>query len=55
MYRYKRIIGDHLRARHREAQKSEALIAVVTTYVPQSSISVTVCIRCFNPSAGAID
>ncbi len=28
MYRYKRIIGDRLRAQHREAQKKEALIAV---------------------------
>ena len=28
MYRYKRIIGDCLRARHHEAQKREALIAV---------------------------
>ena len=28
MYRYKRIIGDRLRAQHREAQKREALIAV---------------------------
>ena len=28
MYRYKRIIGDHLRAQHRESQKTEALIAV---------------------------
>ena len=28
MYRYKRIIGDRLRARHRESQKREALIAV---------------------------
>jgi hypothetical protein len=28
MCRYKCIIGDHLRARHREAQKREALIAV---------------------------
>jgi hypothetical protein len=28
MYRYKRIIGDGLRARHHEAQKREALIAV---------------------------
>jgi len=28
MYRYKRIIGDRLRAQHREAQKTEALIAV---------------------------
>jgi hypothetical protein len=28
MYRYKRIIGDHLRAIHRESQKKEALIAV---------------------------
>ncbi len=28
MYRYKRIIGDRLRAQHRESQKTEALIAV---------------------------
>jgi hypothetical protein len=28
MYRYKRIIGDRLRAQHREAQQKEALIAV---------------------------
>ena len=28
MYRYKRIIGDRLRAQHREAQKREVLIAV---------------------------
>ena len=28
MYRYKRIIGDRLRAQHREAQEKEALIAV---------------------------
>ncbi len=28
MYRYKRIIGDRLRAQHRESQKIEALIAV---------------------------
>ena len=28
MYRYKRIIGDRLRAQHCEAQKREALIAV---------------------------
>ena len=28
MYRYKRIIGDRLRAQHRESQKREALIAV---------------------------
>jgi hypothetical protein len=28
MYRYKRIIGDRLRAQHREAQKKESLIAV---------------------------
>ena len=28
MYRYKRIIGDHLRVKHRESQKKEALIAV---------------------------
>ena len=28
MYRYKRIIGDRLRAKYREAQKREALIAV---------------------------
>jgi hypothetical protein len=28
MYRYKRIIGDHLRAKHRESQKKETLIAV---------------------------
>ena len=28
MYRYKRIIGDRLRAIHCEAQKREALIAV---------------------------
>jgi hypothetical protein len=28
MYRYKRIIGDRLRAKHRESQKKEALIAV---------------------------
>ena len=28
MYRYKRIIGDHLRTQHRESQKREALIAV---------------------------
>ena len=28
MYRYKRTIGDRLRAQHREAQKTEALIAV---------------------------
>ncbi len=28
MYRYKRIIGDRLRAQHRDAQKTEALIAV---------------------------
>ena len=28
MYRYKRIIGDRLRAQHRDAQKREALIAV---------------------------
>ncbi|MBT6148479.1 MAG: IS5 family transposase [Gemmatimonadetes bacterium] len=28
MYRYKRIIGDRLRAKHRGAQKTEALIAV---------------------------
>ena len=28
IYRYKRIIADHLRAKHREAQKTEALIAV---------------------------
>jgi len=28
MYRYKRIIGDRLRALHCEAQKREALIAV---------------------------
>ena len=28
MYRYKGIIGDRLRAQHREAQKKEALIAV---------------------------
>ena len=28
MYRYKRIIGDRLRARHCEAQKREAFIAV---------------------------
>jgi len=28
MYRYKRIIGDRLRAQHRESQKTEVLIAV---------------------------
>ena len=28
MYRYKRIIGNCLRAQHRESQKREALIAV---------------------------
>ena len=28
MYRYKRIIGDRLRAHHRESQIKEALIAV---------------------------
>ena len=28
MYRYKRIIGDRLRAQHRESQRREALIAV---------------------------
>ena len=28
MYRYKLIIGNRLRAKHREAQKTEALIAV---------------------------
>ena len=28
IYRYKRIIGDRLRAQHRESQKTEALIAV---------------------------
>jgi hypothetical protein len=28
LYRYKRIIGDRLRALHRDAQKREALIAV---------------------------
>ena len=28
MYRFKRIIGDHLRAKHHEAQKTEALIVV---------------------------
>ena len=28
MYRYKRIIGDRLRAKHRSSQKTEALIAV---------------------------
>jgi hypothetical protein len=28
MYRYKRIIGDRLRAHHHESQKTEALIAV---------------------------
>ena len=28
MFRYKRIIGDHLRARHRDSQETEALIAV---------------------------
>lgn len=28
MYRYKRIVGDALRARQPEAQKREALIAV---------------------------
>jgi hypothetical protein len=28
MYRYKRIIGDHLRAKHHDSQKREALIAV---------------------------
>ena len=28
MYRYKRIIGDSLRARHPDAQKTEALVAV---------------------------
>lgn len=28
MYRYKCIIGDSLRAKHRESQKTEALIAV---------------------------
>ena len=28
MYRYKRIIGDRLKAQHREAQKKKALIAV---------------------------
>ena len=31
MYRYKRIIGDRLCARHGEAQKREALIAVNVT------------------------
>ena len=29
MYRYKRIIGDRLRAQHPDAQKTEALIAVI--------------------------
>ena len=28
MYRYKRIVGDRLRAQHYEAQQKEALIAV---------------------------
>jgi hypothetical protein len=28
MYRYKRIVGDRLRAKHRDSQKAEALIAV---------------------------
>ena len=28
MYRYKHIVGDRLRAKHRESQRTEALIAV---------------------------